>query len=106
VAEIADRVVVLYAGQVVEEAAVDDLYRAPAHPYTVGLLASVPDVDTPRKYGVALPAIPGSVPNLLELNTGCRFRNRCSRAHERCTQEPPIIKLEDGRRVRCWLHAG
>ena len=106
VAEIADRVVVLYAGQVVEEAAVEDLYRDPAHPYTVGLLASVPDVDAPRKYGVALPAIPGSVPNLLELDAGCRFRNRCGRAHERCMQEPPVITIDNGRRVRCWLHAG
>lgn len=106
VAELADRVVVLYAGQVVEEAAVEDLYRTPGHPYTVGLLASVPDVDAPRKRGVALAAIPGTVPNLLEVGTGCRFRERCDRAHERCGAEPPMITLSEGHRVRCWLYAG
>lgn len=106
VAELADRVVVLYVGQVVEEAAVEDLYRTPGHPYTVGLLASVPDVDAPRKRGVALAAIPGTVPNLLEVGTGCRFRERCDRAHDRCGAEPPMITLSEGHRVRCWLYAG
>jgi oligopeptide/dipeptide ABC transporter ATP-binding protein len=106
VAEIADRVLVLYAGQVVEEAAVADLYRAPAHPYTGGLLASVPNIDSPRRRGLPLPAIPGRVPDLLELGTGCRYRDRCAQAYDRCTQEPPMIDLADGRRVRCWLHAG
>ena len=106
VAEIADRVVVLYAGQVVEEAEVHDLYSRPAHPYTIGLLASVPDVEKPRKPRTPLSAIPGSVPNPLELDAGCRFRNRCSKAHDRCVQEPPMIDLQDGHRVRCWLHGG
>ncbi|MCC7047031.1 MAG: ABC transporter ATP-binding protein [Alphaproteobacteria bacterium] len=106
VAELADRVVVLYAGQVVEEAAVEDLYGNPGHPYTIGLLASVPDVDTPRKRGINLPDIPGTVPNLLDIGMGCRFRERCDRAHERCAAEPPLIALSEGHRVWCWLHAG
>jgi oligopeptide/dipeptide ABC transporter ATP-binding protein len=105
VAEIADRVLVLYAGQVVEEAAVEDLYRRPAHPYTAGLLASVPDVDSPRRRGMPLPAIPGRVPGPFELDTGCRYRGRCAEAHDRCLKEPPLIELAQGRRVRCWLHA-
>jgi peptide/nickel transport system ATP-binding protein/oligopeptide transport system ATP-binding protein len=106
VAEIADRVAVLYAGQVMEEAAVEDLYCRPAHPYTIGLLGSVPDVDKPRKRGEPLSAIAGSVPNPLELDAGCRFRNRCGRVHDRCALEPPMIDLRVGHRVRCWLHAG
>jgi peptide/nickel transport system ATP-binding protein len=106
VAEIADRVLVLYAGQVVEEAEVRDLYARPAHPYTIGLLASVPDVEKPRRLGVTMSAIPGSVPNPLELDAGCRFRNRCDNAHDRCVEAPPMIDLQQGHRVRCWLHAG
>jgi len=106
VAEIADRVAVLYAGQVVEEAEVHDLYARPAHPYTIGLLASVPDVESPRRQGIPMSTIPGSVPNPLELDAGCRFRNRCGKAHDRCMQAPPMIDLQQGHRVRCWLHAG
>ena len=106
VAEIADRVVVLYAGQVVEEAEVRDLYGRPAHPYTIGLLASVPDVEKPRMPGIPMFAIPGSVPNPLDLDAGCRFRNRCDKAHDRCVRAPPMIDLQQGHRVRCWLHAG
>ena len=102
VAEIADRVMVLYAGQVVEEAEVRDLYARPAHPYTIGLLASVPDVEKPRKPGVPMSTIAGSVPNPLELDTGCRFRNRCDRAHDRCIQAPPMIDLH-GRAPRAVL---
>jgi len=105
VAEIADRVVVLYAGQVVEEADVADLFGSPAHPYTAGLLASVPNVDAPRRRGIALPAISGTVPNLLELGPGCRFRDRCGQAHDRCAEAPPLIDLARGHRARCWLHA-
>ena len=105
VAEIADRVVVLYAGQVVEEAAVNELFQAPAHPYTQGLLASVPDVDAPRRPDRRLAAIPGVVPDPLELPTGCRFRDRCGQAHGRCQTAPPQVSLAGGRRVRCWLHA-
>lgn len=106
VAEIADRVVVLYAGQAVEEAPVEALYGRPGHPYTIGLLKSVPDVDLPRRRGIAMNAIPGAVPNLLELGPGCRFRERCDRAHARCAEEPPMIELAVDHRVRCWLHAG
>jgi oligopeptide/dipeptide ABC transporter ATP-binding protein len=105
VAEIADRVVVLYAGQVVEEAGVRDLFRAPAHPYTAALLASVPDVDAPRMRDRRLPAIAGSVPAISDLDAGCRFRGRCPQAHDRCEQAPPVVTLSPGQRARCWLHA-
>ncbi len=104
VAEIADRVIVLYAGQVVEESGVLDLFRAPAHPYTAGLLASVPDVDAPRNRDRRLAGVPGNVPSPSELGFGCRFRERCEHAHARCTEVPPVVEIGSGRQVRCWLH--
>lgn len=104
VAEIADRVVVLYAGQVVEDGPVKGLFHKPLHPYTQGLLACVPDVDAPHESGRALSAIPGVVPSLLDIGEGCRFRERCAHAHARCEAMPPLAEVEEGRRVRCWLH--
>ena len=104
VAEIADKVVVLYAGQVVEDAPVAPLFAKPLHPYTQGLLACIPDVDAPHERGRALPAIPGVVPSPLDVGEDCRFRERCAHAHARCTVMPPLAEVEEGRRVRCWLH--
>jgi oligopeptide/dipeptide ABC transporter ATP-binding protein len=104
VAEIADRVVVLYAGQVVEEAVVDQLFRAPAHPYTAALLASVPDVEATRVRSRRLPAIAGTVPSPSEIDAGCRFRGRCPHAHERCPEPPPVVALSRSQHARCWLH--
>ncbi len=105
VAEFAEHVVVMYAGRVVESAPVKDLFRKPQHPYTRGLLRSVPSYsDNARK--TRLPTIPGVVPDLRKLPAGCRFRDRCDVAVERCgVEEPSLEKLSDGRLVRCFVAA-
>jgi oligopeptide/dipeptide ABC transporter ATP-binding protein len=107
VAEVADRVVVMYAGAVVESGAVADVLARPHHPYTAALLASVPDPDRPA-IG-ELPTIPGRVPPLGERGTGCPFRDRCPRSTDRCAQMPPLESItEGGSEVACWHpeHAG
>jgi len=101
VAEIADRIIVMYAGEAVETGKVDDIFYRPLHPYTRGLLASVPRLD--RKSDDELQAIPGNPPNLLELPVGCRFRDRCAEASEQCRQRPPLWVTGDGRTSRCFL---
>ncbi len=107
VAQIAQQVCVMYAGVVVERAPVRALLRDPLHPYTVGLMASVPGT-APRSGLRRLPAIPGTVPNLAALPKGCRFRNRCPRAFALCAEaEPPLAVPANGdpeREVRCWLY--
>jgi peptide/nickel transport system ATP-binding protein len=102
VAETAQRVAVMYAGQVVEEAGVAELFAAPEHPYTRGLLASVPRLGVRR----VLAPIPGMVPGIFDLPSGCRFRPRCKEAFARCTEAPPLFELSPGRAARCWLHEG
>jgi len=97
VAEVADDVCVLYAGRVVERGAVDVVFNAPLHPYTQGLLASLPSL-APR--GQPLPAIPGAVPPIERWPTGCRFRDRCDRATEACATDPALVVVND-RAVRC-----
>jgi len=101
VAEISDRIIVMYAGELVETGSVDDIFYRPQHPYTRGLLASVPRLD--RVSDDELQAIPGNPPNLLELPAGCRFRDRCSQAMEECVQRPPLWVADDGRMSRCFL---
>jgi len=101
VAEVADRIIVMYAGEAVETGTVDDVFYRPQHPYTRGLLASVPRLD--RASDDELQAIPGNPPNLLELPTGCNFRDRCSEAMEQCCERPPLWIAEDGRTSRCFL---
>jgi len=101
VAEVADRIVVMYAGEAVETGNVDDIFYRPQHPYTRGLLASVPRLD--RESDDELQAIPGNPPNLLELPEGCRFRDRCVEASEQCRQRPPLWVTKDGRSSRCVL---
>jgi oligopeptide/dipeptide ABC transporter ATP-binding protein len=106
IAEMADRVAVMYAGQIVEQTSVFNLFKEPLHPYTVGLIGSTPVLGKVRE---KLDVIPGSVPNLVNLPKGCRFAPRC---HERvnhsltiCTdQEPNLIQTEGGHQVRCWLY--
>ncbi len=104
IAEMARRVVVMYAGKIVEEALVEDLFSEPLHPYTQGLLGSIPwmgrKMETGRKQ---LQEIPGMVPSLLEMPEGCRFHPRCSRAMKRCVREEPPLIQKNGRRVLCWL---
>lgn len=105
VAEMADRVVVMYAGKVVEEATTRDLFASPLHPYSEGLLASIPRIDGPR--GQRLRVIPGTVPNLLRLPDGCAFAPRCPKVMDVCRSKLPALKeVEPGRRVSCWLHTG
>ncbi len=102
VAETARRVVVMYAAQVVEEAPVGPLFAHPLHPYTRGLLSSIP-----RMQGTArrLPVIPGIVPNPLRFPPGCRFHDRCPECFDRCRAAvPPLFRTEPGRAVRCWLY--
>ncbi|GAF64964.1 ABC transporter ATP-binding protein [Bacillus sp. TS-2] len=102
VAELADRVVVMYAGQVVEEADIIPLFDKPLHPYTVGLIESVPNVDDEKE---RLLSIAGNVPTPDNFPSGCRFVTRCPHAMERCTNEQPEIReVENGRKVRCFLY--
>jgi oligopeptide/dipeptide ABC transporter ATP-binding protein len=105
VAEMADRVAVMYAGRIVEEASTDALFARPQHPYTVGLIGSIPIIGTRKEW---LDVIPGRVPNLIDLPPGCRFASRCrARVQNRleiCTvTEPDLIETEPGHKVRCWL---
>jgi peptide/nickel transport system ATP-binding protein len=101
VAEVADRVVVMYAGRKVEEAAVDDLFERPLHPYTAGLIGATPVPGAER--ADRLTDIPGMVPPLNELPAGCAFAPRCPRVMERCQRELPLLtELRTGRRVACF----
>jgi len=101
VAEVADRVMVMYAGKKVEEGNVDEIFENPKHPYTIGLLNSVPNVDDPN---FELEPIPGTLPSLSEQITGCRFHARCKFATEICrSQEPPVFSVTDTHKVSCWL---
>lgn len=101
VAESADYAAIMYAGRIVEYGTVRSLYARPFHPYTAGLLASVPSV---ARFGKsALPVIPGTVPDLFDLPAGCRFRDRCPVALGRCGEEDPeLVEREEGHFVRCW----
>jgi oligopeptide transport system ATP-binding protein len=102
VAEIAERVLVMYAGFLVEEALVDDLYEDPRHPYTQALLAALPRVDRHRHS--RLQSIPGAPPNLLVAPTGCPFVQRCQFAFDRCRdQMPPLIQVGLNHQAACWL---
>ncbi|MGB5113366.1 MAG: ABC transporter ATP-binding protein [Mycobacterium sp.] len=102
VAEIADRVLVMYAGQVVEDASVEDIFYDPQHPYTWGLLGSLTPLDAPHHS--RLPQIGGAPPSLLSLPPGCRFAPRCPHAFENCTQLPPLeTRATVGHLDRCWL---
>jgi peptide/nickel transport system ATP-binding protein len=103
VADIADRVIVMYGGRVVEQGTVDELFYDPQHPYTWGLLGSIARVDQPK--GTRLNAIPGTPPSLLHPPEGCHFRPRCPYAFERCIEVPPLdsrVRVP-GHRDRCWL---
>ncbi|WP_165975108.1 ABC transporter ATP-binding protein [Nonomuraea deserti] len=105
VAEMADRVVVMYAGRVVEQGPVAEVLRSPRNPYTRALIDSIPTPATPRDQ--PMPAIAGSVPTPAEAPAGCRFHPRCPSVLDRCSEaEPPLYELRPGRASRCWLHDG
>ncbi len=102
IAEIADRVIVMYAGQVVEEADVFTLFKEPKHPYTQGLMASIPHLENDEEQ--RLVSILGSVPSLKNMPKGCRFHTRCPHATQRCLEEQPgLEQIQEGHKVRCWL---
>ncbi|WP_421593246.1 ABC transporter ATP-binding protein [Shinella sp. M27] len=104
IAEMCDEVNVMYAGQIVEQANVFDLFDRPSHPYTRGLLASIPKATEKRADG-RLNSIKGIVPNLAKLSGGCRFNPRCGDAMPICRQQPPpLADLGGGHLARCWLH--
>ncbi|UCF93115.1 MAG: ABC transporter ATP-binding protein, partial [Desulfobacterales bacterium] len=103
IAEMASRVVVMYAGQVVEEAPVQELFKDSRHPYTQGLLGSIPVIGRKARTGRRLQEIPGMVPSPLAMPSGCRFHPRCPKVGGRCDQQaPPMIHLGEHRRVSCW----
>ena len=107
VAETAQRVVVMYAGRVVEEAPVRQLFRNPRHPYTQGLIRSIPRLDLAATERQRLEAIPGTVPSLLTPPPGCRFAARCRHATTRCSEAmPPLVEVEAGHKVACVLWEG
>jgi len=100
VAELADEVAVMYAGQIVEKGNLNEIFYEPLHPYTRGLLASVPVL---KKRAKRLNPIPGKVPHPLELTRECSFRPRCNESITKCQEMPNLEKLQEGRLVRCWL---
>jgi peptide/nickel transport system ATP-binding protein len=102
VAEVAQRVVVMYAGMVVEEASVEELFANPRHPYTQGLIRSIPRIDTAALHKVRLEQIPGTVPKLIEPADGCRFATRCRYAVPACVGATPALREPvPGHKVRC-----
>jgi oligopeptide/dipeptide ABC transporter ATP-binding protein len=106
VAEMCERVAVMYAGKIVEEADVDTLFNDPRHPYTIGLIGSIPVLGELKD---ELDVIPGNVPNLIDLPPGCRFAPRCRARVEHnldlCTREEPLLQpVAPQHTVRCWLH--
>lgn len=99
-AEMSNRIIVMYAGKVVEQATAKELFDQPFHPYTQGLMRSVPTMEGERRS--VLHTIPGTIPNLSQLPTGCRFHPRCPYASEKCVQEQPPLQVIGGREVACW----
>jgi len=102
VAEVCDRVAVMYCGRIVEESDIFDLFEHPQHPYTRGLISSIPRIDDAEKGRGELYAIPGMVPDIHSLPDGCRFAERCFQAEARCRSENPVLReTADGRSVSC-----
>jgi len=99
--QIADTILVMYAGKLAEKASAETIVHAPRHPYTRLLLSSLPDVGV-RYETAKLEGIPGRPPSLLDPPTGCRFRDRCPLAFARCAEEPPFVEVEPGHQVACW----
>jgi oligopeptide/dipeptide ABC transporter ATP-binding protein len=104
IAQLCDRVAVMYAGGIVETAPAAAIFAAPGHPYTRGLLQAIPRIDDGKE---ALAVIPGTVPSLIDPPRGCRFHPRCGHRFQTCDREaPPYYELSPGHRVACHLHAG
>jgi len=99
--ELADRVAAMYAGQIVELSDAERFFTTPLHPYSRKLMASVPTLRQTKN----LEFIPGQPPSLINPPKGCRFAERCPSKFEKCVEEPPLKNMQDGRYVKCWLHA-
>ncbi|MGN8646262.1 ABC transporter ATP-binding protein [Gracilibacillus sp. HCP3S3_G5_1] len=99
-AEMSDRIIIMYAGKIMEIAKTDDIFNQPYHPYTKGLLDSVPTMKGER--GTQLNSIKGTIPSLNQLPEGCRFAPRCPLATEKCHTNQPPLEARDGREVACW----
>ena len=104
VAEVCERVVVMYAGQIVESGTADSIFNNPQHPYTIGLLNSVPQIG--ERVKDTLVPVPGLPPDLLEPPVGCRFRPRCRFRQEKCEESPPLAEVAPGQLARCWFPQG
>ena len=102
IAEMADRVIVMYAGQIVENATVHELFDDPLHPYSLALLNSMPVLGDASNR--TLQSIEGTVPMMIDPPIGCRFADRCAKRHAACDKAPPLVQHQ-GRQVRCWLYA-
>ena len=102
IAETCDRVAVMYAGRIAEIGPVREVIHHPAHPYTAGLMASIPDMDSERE---RLHQIDGAMPRLNAIPTGCAYNPRCPKVHERCTRERPELLNAGATHAACWLHA-
>ena len=106
IAEAAQYAAVMYAGWVVEQGPVGSIFYAPLHPYTVGLMNSIPRIGKHQARDGYLNVIPGTIPDLLELPSGCKFRDRCPHAMPVCAEKKPeLLEKAPGHTVRCWLHA-
>jgi oligopeptide/dipeptide ABC transporter ATP-binding protein len=101
IGEMASRVLVMYLGRIVEDGTTDDIFYEPRHPYTRGLLKSIPQIGLKQR----LSPITGSVPSMTELPPGCTFAPRCPHAMEICRTEPPVAEVGPGHKARCWLYA-
>ncbi|MBG9733025.1 ABC transporter ATP-binding protein [Paenibacillus alvei] len=102
-AEMADRIAVMYAGKIVEEGSVEEIFDHPSHPYTIGLLQSIPGLEGVR--GEELYTIPGTIPGINNLPSGCRFNPRCSKVEDKCRQhEPALGEIRSNHQVACWLY--
>ena len=100
ISELSDRIMVMYAGIIVEKGPADEVFHNPRHPYTVGLLSAIPSIDKVQK---RLNTIDGTVPSMRELPKGCPFQNRCARVQEVCRAQDPVLhSIGDGHEVACF----
>jgi len=103
ISQIADRIIVMYAGKICEISPMKELFEKPLHPYTVGLISSIPDM---KERKTRLKSIEGNVPSLVDPPSGCRFHPRCQQKMKKCIEsEPPLFSIQ-GREVKCWLYEG
>jgi peptide/nickel transport system ATP-binding protein len=99
--QVADSIMVMYAGRLAEKAPAEVIISRPLHPYTQALIGSLPKVGV-RMEEERLRGIPGGPPSLLDPPAGCRFRDRCPLAFDRCVEQPPLVEVEPGHHVACW----